>query len=184
MVKKSDYAACVSRRKPGSAGGRGDSTCQAKARMSHLNIIVAKYGPCQSAGCLDAGSSFRTPWFSPGWLPCGDSWWTNWRRSGFYPRFSGCSTLIYHRPTEVCDTPNHAAHYHILRLSVWGFVSELTLGWSQSKEIKFFSGPALQTSCEFRSCIRTLPSVFKCDHKYQSVTIYSFLVYLSTFSIA
>jgi hypothetical protein len=33
------------------------------------------------------------------------------------------------------NRPDHAAHYHILVLSVVGFISDPTLGWLQSEEV-------------------------------------------------
>jgi hypothetical protein len=37
----------------------------------------------------------------------------------------------------VCDSPNHAAQYHILGLEVEGFISDPALGWLQSEELGY-----------------------------------------------
>jgi hypothetical protein len=38
-------------------------------------------------------------------------------------------------PSEVCDSPDHAAHYHILALQVWGFIYDLAVGRVRNKEV-------------------------------------------------
>jgi hypothetical protein len=39
--------------------------------------------------------------------------------------------------SEVCFTPDQAAHYHILALEVVGFVSKLSLGSLQTEGVEF-----------------------------------------------
>jgi hypothetical protein len=36
-------------------------------------------------------------------------------------------------PPEMCDSPDQAAHYHVLDLYVGGFTSDPELGWLQNK---------------------------------------------------
>jgi hypothetical protein len=38
--------------------------------------------------------------------------------------------------SEVCNTRDQEAHYHIIGLWVWGFISDSALCWFQSKEFK------------------------------------------------
>jgi hypothetical protein len=48
----------------------------------------------------------------------------------FSPNSFGSPLLIV-LPSEVCDSPDKAAHYHILGL-FRGIISDLALGWLQS----------------------------------------------------
>jgi hypothetical protein len=44
-------------------------------------------------------------------------------------------------PSKLCDSPDHAAHYHIFCLQVRGFISYPAPGWLQTEEAStFFTG--------------------------------------------
>jgi hypothetical protein len=64
---------------------------------------------------------------------------------GFALLIINLSLLINHLSpsSEVFDSRDKAAHYHILGLCLWSFVCGPHFGWLQSKEVKFSTNTSI-----------------------------------------